>query len=116
MRTTLGVARRRKKNRLFQKAKGYTGGRGRLYRKAGDRGHAAAGLRSAARGRLADRLGLGARADAATLVADLARHTGRSRDELERLLGPDAPAPTTDHDLIALAGQLAALDREVRRP
>ena len=30
MRTTLGVARRRKKNRLFQKAKGYTGGRGRL--------------------------------------------------------------------------------------
>jgi large subunit ribosomal protein L20 len=32
MRTTLGVARRRKKNRLFQKAKGYTGGRGRLYR------------------------------------------------------------------------------------
>ena len=32
MRTTLGVARRRKKNRLFQNAKGYTGGRGRLYR------------------------------------------------------------------------------------
>ena len=32
MRTTLGVARRRKKNRLFQKAKGYAGGRGRLYR------------------------------------------------------------------------------------
>ena len=32
MRTTIGVARRRKKNRLFQKAKGYTGGRGRLYR------------------------------------------------------------------------------------
>ena len=32
MRTTIGAARRRKKNRLFQKAKGYTGGRGRLYR------------------------------------------------------------------------------------
>ena len=32
MRTTLGVARRRRKNRLFQKAKGYTGGRGRLLR------------------------------------------------------------------------------------
>jgi large subunit ribosomal protein L20 len=32
MRTTNGVARRRKKNRLFQKAKGYTGGRGRLLR------------------------------------------------------------------------------------
>ena len=32
MRTTIGAARRSKKNRLFQKAKGYTGGRGRLYR------------------------------------------------------------------------------------
>src|SRR3990172_3802541 len=32
MRTTIGLAGRRKKNRLFQKAKGYTGGRGRLYR------------------------------------------------------------------------------------
>ena len=32
MRTTIGAARRRRKNRLFQKAKGYTGGRGRLYR------------------------------------------------------------------------------------
>ena len=32
MRTTIGAARRRKKNRLFKKAKGYTGGRGRLLR------------------------------------------------------------------------------------
>jgi large subunit ribosomal protein L20 len=32
MRTTIGAARRRRKNRLFQKAKGYTGGRRRLYR------------------------------------------------------------------------------------
>jgi large subunit ribosomal protein L20 len=32
MRTTIGAARRRKKNRLFQKAKGYTGGRRRLLR------------------------------------------------------------------------------------
>ena len=32
MRTTIGVARRRRKNRAFQKAKGYTGGRRRLYR------------------------------------------------------------------------------------
>src|SRR5215475_3167772 len=34
MRTTIGAARRRKKNRLFQKVKGYTGGRGRLLRSA----------------------------------------------------------------------------------
>src|SRR5262245_45550407 len=32
MRTTLGVARKRKNNRLFKKAKGYTGGRRRLLR------------------------------------------------------------------------------------
>jgi large subunit ribosomal protein L20 len=32
MRTTVGVARRRRNNRLFKKAKGYTGGRRRLLR------------------------------------------------------------------------------------
>ena len=32
MRTTSGVARRRKNNRLFQRAKGYVGGRRRLLR------------------------------------------------------------------------------------
>jgi large subunit ribosomal protein L20 len=32
MRTTTGVARNRKKNRLFKKAKGYVGGRGNLLR------------------------------------------------------------------------------------
>jgi len=32
MRTTLGVARKRKNNRIFKKAKGYTGGRRRLLR------------------------------------------------------------------------------------
>ena len=32
MRTTVGVARRRKNNRLFKRAKGYTGGRGSLLR------------------------------------------------------------------------------------
>src|ERR1041384_3054101 len=32
MRTTIGPARKHKKNRLFQKAKGYTGGRRRLLR------------------------------------------------------------------------------------
>ncbi len=32
MRTTVGVARKRKNNRLFKRAKGYTGGRRRLLR------------------------------------------------------------------------------------
>lgn len=97
-----------------------TRSRGRLYRRAGDRAHAASALRSATRVRLADRLGLGARAEAPAhldaLLADLARHTGRPRAELDLLLGPHAPPPRTDHDLITLAGRLAELDREVRRP
>ncbi|GAB3200299.1 DUF4350 domain-containing protein [Nocardioides hungaricus] len=97
-----------------------TRSRGRLYRKAGDRPHAAAALRAGARRRAAERLALGPHADPATLVRDLARHTGRPVEEVERLLGPSAPPPTTDHDLIALANALAnalaELDREVRRP
>ncbi|MGB0100550.1 MAG: DUF4350 domain-containing protein [Nocardioides sp.] len=93
-----------------------TRSRGRLYRKAGDRAHAAAALRSAARQRAAERLALGTHPDPATLVRDLARQTGRSVEEVERLLGPSAPVPTTDHDLIALASRLAELDREARRP
>lgn len=32
MRTTIGAARRRKKNRLFKEAKGFRGGRGKLLR------------------------------------------------------------------------------------
>jgi hypothetical protein len=92
-----------------------TRSRGRLYRRSGDRGHAADHLRSAARTRAGDRLGLGARPEPDTLVRDLARHTGRSVEEIDHLLGPHAPTPATDHDLIALAGHLAELDREVRR-
>jgi hypothetical protein len=92
-----------------------TRSRGRLYRRAGDRGHAAAHLRAAARTRVADRLGLGSRPDPDVLVRDLARHTGRPVEEIDHLLGPHAPTPATDHDLIALAGLLAELDREVRR-
>lgn len=93
-----------------------TRSRGRLYRRAGDRAHAAAALRDAARRRIGERLRLGASVeDPATLVREVARRVGRPVDEVARLLGPDTPAPTTDHDLITLANELAALDREVRR-
>ncbi|MCW2768195.1 MAG: secreted protein [Nocardioides sp.] len=91
-----------------------TRSRGRLYRKAGDRGHAAAALRDAARTRAAERLRLGV-TDSEALVRDLARHLGRPEAEIAALLGPHAPAPATDKDLIVLASELAALDREVRR-
>lgn len=93
-----------------------THSRGRLYRRAGDRAHAAAVLRSAARARAAERLRLGRHADPRTLVRDLARHTGRPVAEIDALLGPHAAPPSTDHALITLADDLAALDREVRRP
>lgn len=93
-----------------------TRSRGRLYRRAGDRAHAAAILRGAARARAADRLGLSPRTDPDTLVRDLAGHTGRPVEEIAWLVGPDAPPPTNDHDLITLADRLAELDEEVRHP
>ncbi|WP_395659555.1 DUF4350 domain-containing protein [Nocardioides sp.] len=93
-----------------------TRSRGRLYRRAGDRAHAAGVLRAAARQRAADRLGLGARVDPDALVRELARHTGRPAAEVDALLGPRAPDPASDQDLITLASSLAELDREVRRP
>ena len=93
-----------------------TRSRGRLYRRAGDRAHAAAVLREAARARMAERLRMGSRPHPAALVQDVARHTGRPVAEIDVLLAPGAPPPATDHDLITLAARLAELDREVRRP
>lgn len=88
---------------------------GRMYRRAGDREHAAAALRRAARARLAERLRLGTATPAETVVREVARRTGRDPAEVERLLGPDGAVPPTDPDLITLANDLAELDREVRR-
>lgn len=92
-----------------------TRSRGRLYRRSGDRGHAAAALRSAARTRAAERLRVGAATEPATVVRDVARLLGRPEHEIDALLGSGGPAPATDRDLIVLANDLAALDREVRR-
>lgn len=89
--------------------------RGRLYRRAGDRAHAADALRRAARHRASERLRLG-RPDDADLVREVARHLGRPVEDVAGLLSSEAPAPTTDHDLITLATRLAELDGEVRRP
>ncbi|HET7196175.1 MAG TPA: DUF4350 domain-containing protein [Nocardioides sp.] len=90
-----------------------TQARGRLYRKARDRPHAAEALRQASRTRAATRLGLTGPTDP-LLVSEVARHTGRDQDEVAALLGPDTP-PRNDQDLITLARRLAELDREVRR-
>jgi hypothetical protein len=90
-----------------------TQARGRLYRKARDRPHAAEALRQATRTRAATRLGLTGPTDP-LLVSGVARHTGRDQTEVAALLGPGTP-PGTDQDLIMLARGLAELDREVRR-
>ena len=90
-----------------------TQARGRLYRKARDRPHAAEALRQATRTRAATRLGLTGPTDP-LLVSEVARHTGRDQDEVAALLDPGVP-PGTDQDLIMLARGLAELDREVRR-
>lgn len=89
---------------------------GRLYRRAGDRRHAAESLRRSTRRACAERLRIGSRVDPATLVREVARRTGRREDDVARLLapGPGDPGPATDKDLIMLAQELAALDREVR--
>jgi uncharacterized protein DUF4350 len=88
---------------------------GRLYRRSGDRGHAAASLRRAAVARCAERLRLGSTTPADVVVREVARHTGRPEQEVAALLAPAAAVPSTDRDLITLASQLAELDREVRR-
>ena len=88
---------------------------GRLYRRSGDRGHAAASLRRAAVARCAERLRLGSTAPADVVVREVARRTGRTWDEVAALLSPAGTVPSSDGDLITLARQLAELDREVRR-
>ncbi len=92
-----------------------TRSRGRLYRRAGARDHAAAALRRATRRRLAATLATGDPDDAQALVDQLVARLGRPRDDLAALLDPTAAPPTHDRDLITLATTLAALEEEVRR-
>lgn len=86
---------------------------GRLYRRSGDRAHAAEALRSATRIRLAERLRLPRRVDARRLVEDVATSTGRPVREIDVLIGPSALPPPDDRALADLARQLTELDREV---
>jgi hypothetical protein len=91
-------------------------GRARLYRKANARDRAAAALRSATRNRLAPLVGVPvsqAHAPEALLPA-LSAHLHGEGQALHALLF--GPPPGDDAALIALADQLDALEREVRRP
>lgn len=91
-----------------------TRSRGRLYRRAGDRGHAADALRAAARDRARTRLRLGS-ADQASLVRAVAHQTGRAEAAVADLLSDAGRTPTSDRDLVVLATDLTRLDDEVRR-
>ncbi|MEU9518028.1 DUF4350 domain-containing protein [Streptomyces sp. NPDC048224] len=94
-------------------------GRARLYRKANARDRAATALRSATRTRLAPLVGIPvtrAHTPESLLPALSAHLHGAPGDEqtLHALLF--GPPPGDDAALIALADQLDALEREVRRP
>ncbi len=88
---------------------------GRLYRRSGDRDHAAEALRRAARARLAERLRLGSTTAPDVLAREVARRTGRAEEDVVAVLGPTGVVPSSDRDLITLARKLTELDREVRR-
>jgi hypothetical protein len=92
-----------------------TRSRGRLYRRAGDRAHAAHALRDAARAALATRLHLPPTIDEGTLVRQVARSTGTAVEHVHDLLSDTGRLPAGDDDLITLANDLATLEREVRR-
>ena len=86
---------------------------GRLYRRAGDRNHAAEALRAAARVRLAERLRLPRSVSPRRLADDVADRTGRPVAEIEQLISPTAFPPGDDRELAAIARRLTELDREV---
>lgn len=88
-------------------------GRGRLYRRARDYGHAAGGLRGGTAARIAARLGLAHSSSADELVAAIARATGRDEPWLRALLY--GPSPASDAELLALTRELDALESEVHR-
>ncbi|MFD6288360.1 DUF4350 domain-containing protein [Streptomyces sp. NPDC060205] len=91
-------------------------GRARLYRKSNARDRAAGALRSTTRTRLAPLVGVSpAQAHAPeTLLPALSARLRQEGQALHSLLF--GPPPRDDAALIALADQLDALEREVRRP
>lgn len=88
-------------------------GRARLYRSTRARGQAAAALRAAALQRIAPRVGLGAGASAAAVVAGVSRRFHADDHTLEHALF--GPPPQTDAELVALARTLDDIERQVRQ-
>jgi hypothetical protein len=90
-----------------------TRGRGRLYRRARSRGHAAAGLRAATAETVARRLGVPRSADPTALTDAVSRATGRPPHDVADLLY--GPPPHDDDALTELARRLDTLESEVHR-
>ncbi|MFC8599390.1 DUF4350 domain-containing protein [Isoptericola sp. NPDC057191] len=90
-----------------------TRGRGRLYRRARSRGHAAAGLRASTADVVARRLGVPRSADPTSLTDAVSRATGRSAHDVADLLY--GPPPPDDDALAELARRLDTLESEVHR-
>jgi hypothetical protein len=91
-----------------------TQSRGRIYRRTGDRHHAAAILVGAAGRRLTESLQLPRGSTTETVAAAAAARTGRDPRELLDLLGD--PAVTKDSQLVGLGQRLIELENEVRTP
>ncbi|MGK2348337.1 DUF4350 domain-containing protein [Actinomyces sp. W5033] len=88
-----------------------TRGRGRLYRRAGDRQRAATALRAGTARRLGHRLGLSPAADGALLVEALTHATGQPAPAVQELLY--GSVPSDDQSLVDLAVRLDRLESEV---
>lgn len=86
-------------------------GRGRLYRKSGARGTAAATLRAGTLERVRQRCGLPRGSTPAEIIDTASGLTGRSPRDLTDLLA--GSAPTNDAELIALARNLRTLEKEL---
>ncbi|MBE6480922.1 MAG: DUF4350 domain-containing protein [Actinomyces ruminicola] len=88
-------------------------GRGRLYRRAGDRERAAQALRAGTALRLGRSLGLGPPAGRGELIQAAARASGWPVAEIDHALY--GPTPTDDHALADLAVRLEQLESEVHQ-
>jgi hypothetical protein len=89
-----------------------TEGHARLYQATRAREQAAQSLRGAVIGRLIPALGLPSETSADAVAAEIASRTRLSREQVQRLLF--GPAPANDAQLVSLADELDAMEREVR--
>jgi hypothetical protein len=89
-----------------------TEGHARLYQAVRAREQAAQSLRRAVIGRLLPALGLAPEIGADAVASEIASRTRLTPEQVQRLLY--GPAPVNDAQLVSLAGDLDAMEREVR--